>query len=824
MFVFVEQTVSDSECSVIQSRIAMMKRLLENQQLVTEITEQARKTNDLSTLQTFKAQIESHLKDFPDQDVSPPETMSVLSVVTDKPSMEAVLNFGKLEVKWVPFSVSQTSNQSAPAAASSSSQTSTCPAPPSRPLLQTRTSLDLPASLCSPVLVQCSSTSSKPSSNQLGLLSSSSQRVNQPNAPAMTTDAANGPTVQHPCSLSRLQGQTQVFVPVSKTVKLNPVSILMPPTAGQSLNVSNALSAPSETARHHRPAEQESDFVPGVLLPAVRRASAAAQKQRTESRGAAEPTTTSEGSNKSTIQLCAVLRPASHRRFYQRFYRRFYRRAESFTAQTTFRAGGMFTVLTHPEISPVPSSLKLQQQNPVVRAVADSPVIANLKDWTKKLKNLHLYPGVKLKRDAEEPELSDRDAEEPELSDRDAEEPELSDRDAEEPELSDRDAEEPELSDRDAEEPELSDRDAEEPELSDRDAEEPELSDRDAEEPELSDRDAEEPELSDTESEAAYFGCSPGPLQPRVSLFRLPVSPPRPGSTHPGFRLVPGDAEDEIYLEEMSEDSQSNADDVTDDNAEMPPSSPESPVVLTMVTCSACRSACGSIVCTACGRGYHRDCHVPPIRPEIWSEWICSLCQDLTDPSDPFSSDRPQRPRSLSLPDQRRCESLLLQLKVEGCARLSQSQVMLMSERLIGVSPSYQTAEDFISDVWNLFKDASQDDVDLNKLQQSLWSRWTKSLELLPSGSRDTDDVRRLSSSNASDTRGTAKGSEVKSKEPKVTSRESKLKETKKRLKDFLDQRDTPQSKRTKTDDCSCEGTTTSVTSSKREFWEFKQS
>lgn len=43
---------------------------------------------------------------------------------------------------------------------------------------------------------------------------------------------------------------------------------------------------------------------------------------------------------------------------------------------------------------------------------------------------------------------------------------------------------------------------------------------------------------------------------PKVYLFRLPVPPVRPGRPLPGFRLVHGDTEDEIYLEEMSEDSQ----------------------------------------------------------------------------------------------------------------------------------------------------------------------------------------------------------------------------------------------------------------------------
>lgn len=66
---------------------------------------------------------------------------------------------------------------------------------------------------------------------------------------------------------------------------------------------------------------------------------------------------------------------------------------------------------------------------------------------------------------------------------------------------------------------------------------------------EVSDRDAEE--LS---SVIGHPHCILSQWQPRVSLFRLPVSPPRPGRPLPGFRLVPGDAKDEIYLEEMSQE------------------------------------------------------------------------------------------------------------------------------------------------------------------------------------------------------------------------------------------------------------------------------
>lgn len=50
--------------------------------------------------------------------------------------------------------------------------------------------------------------------------------------------------------------------------------------------------------------------------------------------------------------------------------------------------------------------------------------------------------------------------------------------------------------------------------------------------------------------------CSLSQWQPRVTLFRLPVSQPRPGHPLPGFSLVPGEEEDEIYLKEISEDSE----------------------------------------------------------------------------------------------------------------------------------------------------------------------------------------------------------------------------------------------------------------------------
>ncbi|XP_027868536.1 E3 ubiquitin-protein ligase TRIM33 [Xiphophorus couchianus] len=238
--------------------------------------------------------------------------------------------------------------------------------------------------------------------------------------------------------------------------------------------------------------------------------------------------------------------------------------------------------------------------------------------------------------------------------------------------------------------------------------------------------------------------------QPTVSLLRLPLSLPGPGRHLPRYHFILGDKQDELYLQEMEEDDQSSGEDVSeivsDHDSDVTEDftilhSTESPLSLEVISCAACGSSSASKICTICGRGYHRDCHVPPFGPDIWSELVCSLCQDLSDPSDPYSSDRPKSPHgsSLSLQDQRRCESLLLHLKVEGCRHFSQldlwSDLMLVSERLSHhLSPPYQTPAQVVSDLWDLFSDASQGNA-LLELQQSFQKRLVETLgsELPPS-------------------------------------------------------------------------------------------
>ncbi|XP_044062713.1 mucin-5AC isoform X2 [Siniperca chuatsi] len=981
--------VCELECEMIKKRMMKLKQLQQKKQSVTETAEKARNTNDLSALLTFTAQIESQLKDLPDQNSSPPPTMSRLKVVTDRKSLEAILNFGQLEVSWIPFSVSQTSNQNrdSRAAASSSSSSSlspltlTRPAPYSRSVPLTRTTSDTdspvpvncssttskssfsplcpspsssssfsrscstsiafassnssatpPTSTClsisygtlpqtrntcdtdSPVLVNGPSTSWKPLSNQFCPPPSSRSSANQSSAPVTTTPAVTShKPVECPSSstvktLSHLgTNPRQLLLPrnhvqhVSTSVKLQPVGFGVPPKAGASPSctvfklvkpslVLNRPTAPhqnqpaavlltnnqtayqvscwpsslssvvpqfpmllSQTVSYTLPGntrpKQQVNSGSRKILPAaptqnqipVRPSQTALPSHESDHQplkdiiyttitsgpvSSPEGLTSAVGSHSSSPkhqQLClppssscssSVTPPTSTcpaptcrplpltentsdaaspvpddhlTTSRETLYDQMCPSSSTVTPPAftclspscgTFPQTGNTCDTDSPvpvngpstswksssnQLSPPPSSCPSVNRSsaPVTTAVTSDPLfsfeglISDVSPHSSSLKQPQQSPVVRAVADS----ACDLSVQQVAARQQEHAENEPTSTVSEETEPAGK------------------------------------LSP-----PEVSDGDAEEPS-----SVIGYPDCSLSQWQPRVSLFRLPVSPPRPGRPLSGFRLVPGDSKDEIYLEEITEDIQSRVDDVTGDITE-PPSSPGSPVTLQIVTCSACGAANGSIICSACGRGYHRDCHVPPVGHGIWSEWICSLCQDLSDPSDPYSSDRPQRPQSpcLSLLDQR-----------FGVW----SHLKLMSDRLtLRRPPAYQTAAELLSDIWSLFNDVSQDDDVLNKLQESFQiremetfsSELNPSVPMPPSSSRNTEGdrsavgrPRRPLDTEASGGDTVVEGSKrskVTSEEQEVITSKSKLKTTRKRLREFLDLVGTPGSKRTKTE------------------------
>ncbi|XP_078143169.1 uncharacterized protein trim33l [Centroberyx gerrardi] len=250
---------------------------------------------------------------------------------------------------------------------------------------------------------------------------------------------------------------------------------------------------------------------------------------------------------------------------------------------------------------------------------------------------------------------------------------------------------------------------------------------------ELPSREADSEELCCVDG---HQGCRVNPWQPRVSLVRLPISTPLPGQPPPRFLLLPGEAKDEIHLQQIDEDNQSHVDDIMDFLE--PLSSPETPPLQQAASCSACRSASSCVSCAACGRGFHRACHIPAVGPNAGWDWVCSLCQDLSDPTDPYSSDR-RRTSCLSLLDQRKCEHLLLYLMCDDSsgvrrpAELSggSSPLSLTAERLSHRrSPPYRTPAEFVSDIWLLFEVVPNTEEQSEVLTQLQESFQTKLAEL----------------------------------------------------------------------------------------------
>ncbi|KAF4088283.1 hypothetical protein AMELA_G00080440 [Ameiurus melas] len=197
-----------------------------------------------------------------------------------------------------------------------------------------------------------------------------------------------------------------------------------------------------------------------------------------------------------------------------------------------------------------------------------------------------------------------------------------------------------------------------------------------------------------------------------VSLLRLPIS----GSCRSQFRIVPLNQKDEMLLQEIDENqSIQRCLRITAPPAAASPSpscSSECPLQADVLDCAVCLSAGASLQCAKCARSFHTSCHVPPIIFNPIATWVCSLCQDVLDDTDPFSCNRLKEPY-LSLSDQRRCEQLLLTLMCENHSYLLYKTIKqnagyvkfnLIVGRLSGKrSPPYRSAAEMVSDLWALF-------------------------------------------------------------------------------------------------------------------------
>ncbi|KAM4579686.1 uncharacterized protein trim33l isoform 2-T2 [Odontesthes bonariensis] len=909
-----EIQVCELERERLNMRKLKVKQLQQSYISASENAEKARNTTELLALVANISQISSQVKELSEQDTSPPETMSDLMVIINKQSVQNIVNFGKLRISWIPFSVPQkeaetaasdsapvvptppttttvqtTTNGVPPAAASTSSTSSSSSSPHEEPVsnLQTGTSNNAAPPVSSSPPPPYASHSSSTSSTSRPPTSTGTTRVG-----ASAPPVARSPKVS-PCSL--------LYALLSSSSSINdpPTSTRQPPSSSSSSSSSVAPPAPpgeppsaATTAGSDSAIKinvlTKSQVVDSSLLPSwkmrkkkaseastsvsstsvsstsvsstsVRPQSVSSSTNSTSSPAVLSSSILSSSSSSSSIRplvscpapTCWLLPRAAPP-------------AGQSVAVRPLRASPLSLLLNQP-VAPSRSQSSVlllsdprtmrQASNSSLRLLSAAPQRCDLVFFSvpKGQKNgertyfgpvsinLQALPGTSggdCAAPTNQQILTYKSHALPPSSSCPDDQPRHPQTDGQlrgeelGPALSDGTQSAGKwfpptstCSEDSLGKPLSSAASDEEPAPEDG---QPAPASED-EEPAPASED-EEPAPASEDGRPLWLAEEPGRpgtlqrdlvllrSEPRVSLFKLPISLAGRGGPLPRFRLTFGDQKDEVYLEEIAGDSQSIGDmldDITGDSADdsddssdvttdftMPLSSPMS---LELLSCSACGSPDSSKICSACGRGYHRDCHVPPVGPDIWSEWICSLCQDLSDPSDPYGSDRPEAPRSagLSLQDQRRCESLLLHLKVEGCSRFSEfgfwSDLVLMSERLTHHrSPPYQTAAQLISEVWSLFEDVSQDDA-LQKLQQSFQKKLVESLgsELHPSlliaPNAETPPSPRSPSSDKDE-----KSDTSKVKEEAELMSDSKLKNLRKRLRDFLGLRSQSAAKREK--------------------------
>ncbi|KAJ8386499.1 hypothetical protein AAFF_G00169690 [Aldrovandia affinis] len=203
-------------------------------------------------------------------------------------------------------------------------------------------------------------------------------------------------------------------------------------------------------------------------------------------------------------------------------------------------------------------------------------------------------------------------------------------------------------------------------------------------------------------------------LIPRISLLRIPVSFP-----HWGF-----------CLEQIARDTQLVFPDSTPKsgawNASRPsiqprPVSAKKKKKKKKERCAVCHSGGELVLCTDCGRSFHRDCYVPlNTATDSSGQWQCMLCEDLSDVWSPCSRE-PEGEPSLSLADQRKCEHLFLTLisKKHSAVLYQQSELLPHSSHYVDItlirgrllqklSPAYRTPSEFVSDIWLLLDTLSK--------------------------------------------------------------------------------------------------------------------
>ncbi|XP_053546984.1 transcription intermediary factor 1-beta [Bombina bombina] len=136
--------------------------------------------------------------------------------------------------------------------------------------------------------------------------------------------------------------------------------------------------------------------------------------------------------------------------------------------------------------------------------------------------------------------------------------------------------------------------------------------------------------------------------------------------------------------------------------------------------CKVCQKEGVLLTCSQCKLTYHGDCHMPSVQDTPSGDWKCIRCQDLTVNQNLTVSAVEIDTSTLSPTDQKKCERLLLELLChEPCRpfhRLTSGGAddplidltLIRAKLQHKLSPAYCSPDDFVRDVWMMFRNFSK--------------------------------------------------------------------------------------------------------------------
>ncbi|XP_069495115.1 transcription intermediary factor 1-beta [Ambystoma mexicanum] len=142
-----------------------------------------------------------------------------------------------------------------------------------------------------------------------------------------------------------------------------------------------------------------------------------------------------------------------------------------------------------------------------------------------------------------------------------------------------------------------------------------------------------------------------------------------------------------------------------------------------VASCNVCQMAGVLLTCKECEMHYHADCHLPLIQEPPSDDWTCLLCQDLPREGDQIQGESLQTDQNMakmSPLEQKKCERLLLELTCyELCRPLQKMSTSLdkggplnlptiRAKLQNSIAPGYSSPEEFVRDVWMMFKNVSR--------------------------------------------------------------------------------------------------------------------